>query len=74
MHLHACQLLCLQPIYLVLAGKTTVLNALAGQVPRTKGMVLKGNIQINSKPQAHAQGRQGYVQQEDVFFSQMTVR
>ncbi|KAK9792241.1 hypothetical protein WJX73_003742 [Symbiochloris irregularis] len=56
------------------SGKTTLLNALAGQVPQTKRMALKGNISINGEPQQSAARRQGYVQQDDIFFSQMTVR
>ena len=37
-------------------------------------MSLKGSITINNEPQSSATRRQGYVQQEDIFFSQMTVR
>ncbi|KAK9909937.1 hypothetical protein WJX75_009739 [Coccomyxa subellipsoidea] len=55
-------------------GKTSLLNALAGQVPSTKGMELQGNITINGAPQTESNHRQAYVQQEDLFYSQLTVR
>jgi len=55
------------------SGKTTLLNALAGQVPRTKGMTLRGAVELNGTPQAASHVKIGYVQQEDLFFSQLTV-
>ncbi|CAG9467340.1 unnamed protein product [Pedinophyceae sp. YPF-701] len=56
------------------SGKTTLLNALAGQVPFTKGMKLVGEVTVNGTPLQDAHHRVGYVQQEDIFFSQLTVR
>lgn len=56
------------------SGKTTLLNALAGQVPASQQLTLRGNIKINGVPQQKSSHAQGYVQQEDVFFSQLTVR
>ena len=56
------------------SGKTTLLNALAGQVPASKQLTLRGRIHINGVPQQKSSHAQGYVQQEDVFFSQLTVR
>jgi len=47
------------------AGKTSLLNALAKRVPR-KGARLTGEL-IKT-------GRDSYVQQEDVFFAQLTVK
>jgi ABC-type cobalamin/Fe3+-siderophores transport system ATPase subunit len=56
------------------SGKTSVLNALASHTPVTKGMTLSGTLRINgSRPEASGV-RIGYVQQEDLFYSQMTVQ
>ncbi|KAK9823842.1 hypothetical protein WJX72_005871 [[Myrmecia] bisecta] len=56
------------------SGKTTLLNALSGQVPFAKRMHLEGRLTMNGQPAATAAFRQGYVQQEDIFYSQLTVR
>ena len=56
------------------SGKTTLLNALAGQVPASSRLTLWGRIHVNGTPQQQSSHAQGYVQQEDVFFSQLTVR
>ena len=56
------------------SGKTTLLNTLARQVACQKNLDLAGEILINGQPVATANVRQGYVQQEDMFFSQLTVR
>ncbi|BDA42587.1 Protein white [Coccomyxa sp. Obi] len=55
-------------------GKTSLLNALAGQVPSTKGMELQGNVTVNGAPRCESDHKQGYVQQEDLFYSQLNVR
>ncbi len=55
-------------------GKTTLLNALAGQVPATKGMSLRGSVALNGQPRHESAVRQAYVQQEDMFYAQLTVR
>lgn len=55
-------------------GKTTLLNALAGQVPATKGMTLTGTVTLNGLPRHESAVRQAYVQQEDMFYTQLTVR
>jgi ABC-type multidrug transport system ATPase subunit len=69
---HACRLLAIMgPSG---GGKTSLLNALAGQVPATKGMRLRGDLAINGAPRAAASVRQAYVQQEDMFYAQLTVR
>ncbi|DBB07632.1 TPA: hypothetical protein ACH3X3_009067 [Trebouxia sp. C0006] len=56
------------------SGKTTLLNTLARQVACQKKLDLTGEILINGQPIETANVRQGYVQQEDMFFSQLTVR
>ena len=56
------------------SGKTTLLNALAGQVGVQKNLDLAGEVLVNGQPMELSQHRQGYVQQEDMFFSQLTVR
>lgn len=56
------------------SGKTTLLNSLAGQVGVQKNLDLAGEVLVNGQPFAASQHRQGYVQQEDMFFSQLTVR
>eukprot|EP00197_Chlamydomonas_leiostraca_P006364 CAMPEP_0202866206 /NCGR_PEP_ID=MMETSP1391-20130828/7260_1 /ASSEMBLY_ACC=CAM_ASM_000867 /TAXON_ID=1034604 /ORGANISM="Chlamydomonas leiostraca, Strain SAG 11-49" /LENGTH=699 /DNA_ID=CAMNT_0049546135 /DNA_START=95 /DNA_END=2194 /DNA_ORIENTATION=- len=55
------------------SGKTTLLNALAGQVPCSTSITLSGSLTINGQPSTESNHRQGYVQQEDVFYSQLTV-
>lgn len=62
------------PKYIVLSGKTTLLNALAGQLPYNKKMQLEGYITANGHPVPAPGIRSGFVAQEDLFFSQMTVR
>ena len=56
------------------SGKTTLLNSLAGQVPRQERLHLSGRVLVNGLPSGHAGHRQGYVQQEDLFYSQLTVK
>lgn len=56
------------------AGKTILLNTLAGNVPVSKRMTLAGSVTLNGVPIGEAGHRQGYVQQEDIFYSQLTVR
>ena len=55
------------------AGKSTLLNMLSG---RNKGMTLeRGEIIINKKPATKLLRRQiGYVMQEDIFLSHLTVQ
>ncbi|KAF6002632.1 hypothetical protein F1559_000727 [Cyanidiococcus yangmingshanensis] len=53
------------------AGKTTLLNALAG---RSAVPISEGSILFNGQPRTHATRRLiGYVMQDDVFFSNLTV-
>ena len=56
------------------AGKTTLLNCLAGQLPYGKGVSYSGVISVNGAPAAQSRHSQAYVKQDDVFYSQLTVR
>ena len=53
-------------------GKTSLLNALAGQVPRNADMSLTGAVEVNGWPASGGLHRQAYVQQDDVFYSMLT--
>lgn len=60
------------------SGKSSLLNALAGQLEASKGLALEGQLELNGD--AVPEGRLGdvvplaYVKQEDLFYEQMTVR
>lgn len=56
------------------SGKTSLLSTLAGQVPVSQHMKLSGSVTVNGVPIDRAGHCQGYVQQEDIFYSQLTVR
>lgn len=56
------------------SGKTTLLNCLAGQLDKNTAIRLTGYITANDTPIQASAHRQGYVQQEDLFYSQLTVR
>lgn len=56
------------------AGKTTLLNCLAGQLPYGKGTEYTGCITVNGIAQAESKHPQAYIKQDDVFYSQLTVR
>mmetsp|Transcript_19242 Transcript_19242/g.58081 ORF Transcript_19242/g.58081 Transcript_19242/m.58081 type:complete len:689 (-) Transcript_19242:421-2487(-) len=56
------------------SGKTTLLTALAGQMAGSGALSLSGEVTLNGTPQAVADVRQGFVAQEDIFYSQLTVR
>ena len=53
------------------AGKTSLLCALAGRVPCSKGARLEGHVRAQGLRQGDAVG---WVPQDDVFYSQLTVR
>ena len=53
------------------AGKTSLLCALAGRVPRSKGARLAGHVRAQGLQRGDAVG---WVPQDDVFYSQLTVR
>ncbi|CAM9336047.1 unnamed protein product [Ectocarpus sp. 13 AM-2016] len=63
------------------SGKTTLLNALAGQVPYSKKTQLHGTLTVGGAERAPDQEQasaflawHAFVKQEDVFYSQLTVR
>ncbi|PIA63632.1 hypothetical protein AQUCO_00201164v1 [Aquilegia coerulea] len=56
------------------SGKTTLLNVLAGQVGASPRLRLSGLLEVNGRPKSNKAYRFAYVRQEDLFFSQLTVR
>ncbi len=43
-------------------------------MPQSKKITLTGSLTINGKPDTESNHRQAFVQQEDVFYSELTVR
>ncbi|KAF3945919.1 hypothetical protein CMV_027754, partial [Castanea mollissima] len=56
------------------SGKTTLLNVLAGQMMASPRVHLSGLLEVNGKPSSNKAYKFAYVRQEDLFFSQLTVR
>ncbi|XP_057734528.1 ABC transporter G family member 7 [Arachis stenosperma] len=56
------------------SGKTTLLNVLAGQLAASPRLHLSGRLEFNGKPSSRNTYKFAYVRQEDLFFSQLTVR
>lgn len=56
------------------SGKTTLLNVLAGQLLATPRLHLSGLLEINGHKISRRGYKCAYVRQEDLFFSQLTVR
>ena len=64
------------------SGKTSLLNALAAQVPRSKRLTLRGTLRHDDvsvgkdtrRNRKRLNDAVAYVQQQDVFYSQLTVR
>ncbi|KAL3336846.1 hypothetical protein AABB24_029495 [Solanum stoloniferum] len=56
------------------SGKTTLLNVLAGQTKASPKLNLSGLLDINGVPFSNKLYKFAYVRQEDLFFSQLTVR
>ncbi|ERN00035.1 ABC transporter G family member 7 isoform X1 [Amborella trichopoda] len=56
------------------SGKTTLLNVLAGQLSASPRLRLMGCLHANGRPTCNASFKIAYVRQEDLFFSQLTVR
>ncbi|KAI5004286.1 hypothetical protein ZWY2020_031529 [Hordeum vulgare] len=56
------------------SGKTTLLNVLAGQLTASPSLHLSGFIYVNGQPMSQGGYKIAYVTQEDIFFSQLTVR
>ncbi|GAX74296.1 hypothetical protein CEUSTIGMA_g1745.t1 [Chlamydomonas eustigma] len=53
-------------------GKTSLLNALAGQFPQSRHIDLTGTVLVNGLPRSASHHRQAYVEQEDAFYSMLT--
>ncbi|KAH9307047.1 hypothetical protein KI387_011451 [Taxus chinensis] len=56
------------------SGKTTLLNVLAGQLAASPRLRLTGRLYVNGNAFSSAFHKIAYVRQEDLFFSQLTVR
>lgn len=56
------------------SGKTTLLNVLAGQLNASPRITLSGYLYVNGKALASSIHKVAYVRQDDLFFSQLTVR
>ncbi|CAJ1977427.1 unnamed protein product [Sphenostylis stenocarpa] len=56
------------------SGKTTLLNVLAGQLTASPRLHLSGVLEFNGKHGSKNAYKFAYVRQEDLFFSQLTVR
>ncbi|KAK1661049.1 hypothetical protein QYE76_049208 [Lolium multiflorum] len=56
------------------SGKTTLLNVLAGQLAASPSLHLSGYLYVNGQPMSQGGYKIAYVRQEDIFFSQLTVR
>lgn len=56
------------------SGKTTLLNVLAGQLAASPRLSLSGFLEVNGQRKSKKPYKFAFVRQEDLFFSQMTVR
>ncbi|XP_031260889.1 ABC transporter G family member 7 isoform X3 [Pistacia vera] len=56
------------------SGKTTLLNVLAGQIMSSPRLHLSGLLEVNGRPSSNKAYKFAFVRQEDLFFSQLTVR
>ena len=58
------------------AGKTSLLNLLAGRITTTKGAIASGTVFVNNEPRDYSKFKQisAYVLQDDDMFSELTVR
>ncbi|KAK5842552.1 hypothetical protein PVK06_004924 [Gossypium arboreum] len=56
------------------SGKTTLLNVLASQILASPRLALSGLLEFNGKPSSTKAYKFAYLRQEDLFFSQLTVR
>lgn len=56
------------------SGKTTLLNSISMHLPFSPNLSLQGVITANGNPMPDPGVQFGFVAQEDVFYSQMTVR
>ncbi|CAH8386956.1 unnamed protein product [Eruca vesicaria subsp. sativa] len=56
------------------SGKTTLLNVLAGQLSSSPRLHLSGLLEVNGRSNSSRAFKLAFVRQEDLFFSQLTVR
>ncbi|XP_065882069.1 ABC transporter G family member 7 [Euphorbia lathyris] len=56
------------------SGKTTLLNVLAGQLKASPQLHLSGLLEVNGRSSSNRAYKFAYVRQEDLFFSQLSVR
>ncbi|KAL1556580.1 ABC transporter G member 7 [Salvia divinorum] len=56
------------------SGKTTLLNVLASQLVASPRLHLSGILEVNGRPYSTKNYKLAYIRQEDLFFSQLTVR
>ncbi|KAG6405558.1 hypothetical protein SASPL_133148 [Salvia splendens] len=56
------------------SGKTTLLNVLASQLVASPRLHLSGLLEVNGRPYSAKNYKLAYIRQEDLFFSQLTVR
>ncbi|XP_028757766.1 ABC transporter G family member 7 [Neltuma alba] len=56
------------------SGKTALLDVLAGQLAASPQLHLSGLLEFNGKPSSNKTFKFAYVRQEDLYFSQLTVR
>ncbi|CAN6848143.1 unnamed protein product [Brassica oleracea] len=56
------------------SGKTTLLNVLAGQLSSSPRLHLSGLLEVNGRSSSSRAFKLAFVRQEDLFFSQLTVR
>ncbi|VFQ66541.1 unnamed protein product [Cuscuta campestris] len=56
------------------SGKTTLLNALAGQIKVSPKLHLSGLLEVNGQPFSNKPFKLAYIRQEDLLFSQLTVK
>lgn len=56
------------------SGKTTLLNVLAGQLMASPQLHLSGLLEVNDQKISKNAYKFAYIRQEDLFFSQLTVR
>ncbi|CAA6665430.1 unnamed protein product [Spirodela intermedia] len=56
------------------SGKTTLINVLAGQLTASPRLHLTGYLDVNGQPRSGGEYKIAFLRQEDLFFSQLTVR
>jgi ABC-type multidrug transport system ATPase subunit len=56
------------------SGKTSLLNVLAGRVPRSKHARLEGEVLVNGQPRTDMNRFSAYVEQDEALFAFSTVR